>query len=246
MAWSVLGLCLDWPILTLCLSGVVPQSGMVLLLFLLSFWYWTEHWPWLPGSLPCYSTWALPSLLGCVPSLVVAACISCLGSEPLECPFLSVVSGSPPLLCSPLGWGFHSLLWLDLLVRASCSFLHGLHWGCLCDNSVGSGFLTFLVAPSHGTPASQADLRSSRCSCVLLTSALRLTWVCGGCCLCVLHRHHASPWGVLAPAPACGFCLCVVHIDSWGAFWSVSFYCGIPAGFLGDLVTSRCRVLSCH
>ena len=89
-------LCLDWPFLTMCLSGVVPQSGMVLLLFLLSFWCWTEHWPWLPGSLPCYSTWALPSLLGCVPSLVVAACISCLGSEPLECPFLSVVSGSPP------------------------------------------------------------------------------------------------------------------------------------------------------
>ena len=94
-------LCLDWPFLTMCLSGVVPQSGMVLLLFLFSFWCWTEHWPWLPGSLPCYSTWALPSLLGCVPSLVVAACISCLGSEPLECPFLSVVSGSPPLLCSP-------------------------------------------------------------------------------------------------------------------------------------------------
>ena len=139
MAWSVLGLCLDWPILTLCLSGVVPQSGMVLLLFLLSFWYWTEHWPWLPGSLPCYSTWALPSLLGCVPSLVVAACISCLGSEPLECPFLSVVSGSPPPSLFSIGMGFHSLLGLDLLVRASCSFLHGYIGGVCVTVRMGAG-----------------------------------------------------------------------------------------------------------
>ena len=139
MAWSVLGLCLDWPILTLCLSGVVPQSGMVLLLFLLSFWYWTEHWPWLPGSLPCYSTWALPSLLGCVPSLVVAACISCLGSEPLECPFLSVISGSPPPSLFSIGMGFHSLLGLDLLVRASCSFLHGYIGGVCVTVRLGAG-----------------------------------------------------------------------------------------------------------
>ena len=139
MAWSVLGLCLDWPILTLCLSGVVPQSGMVLLLFLLSFWYWTEHWPWLPGSLPCYSTWALPSLLGCVPSLVVAACISCLGSEPLVCPFLSVVSGSPPPSLFSIGMGFHSLLGLDLLVRASCSFLHGYIGGVCVTVRLGAG-----------------------------------------------------------------------------------------------------------